>query len=118
MEIKPIRRVSKKETDLTRSEEASYELEAQKLKNLSFKQDMDERKVYAKRTFRLIAFWIGGIFALLILNGQKIYLAPDYSFSIQLSENVMLAVIGGTTLNILGVFIFVMKYLFDPKGKE
>ncbi len=73
-------------------------------------QDIDERKIYAKKTFRLVSFWISGVFLLLILCGLKL---PYFVF--ELPESLLLAVIGGTTLNILGVFIFVMKYLFELK---
>ncbi len=87
--------------------EREAELEAQELK-----QNISERKKYASKTFRLICWWLGGVFFLLFLDGFNAYWLP---FTFQLKENVLLAVIGGTTLNVIGIFIFVMKYLFNPK---
>lgn len=101
-------RISETPTGQTKEELAEYEAEEWKVRLAGMRQDIEERKNYAKKVFRLIAFWIAGIFILLLIDGSK-----PYGFG--LSENIMLAVIGGTTLNILGVFIFVMKYLFDPK---
>ena len=99
--------VPKTPTPAYNEELEAYE-KKEKIRGLS--QDIDERKVYAKKTFRLVSFWITGVFLLLILSGLKLQ-----CFDFELPESIILAVIGGTTLNILGVFIFVMKYLFDPR---
>ena len=77
----------------------------------ALRQDMQERKEYAKRIFILMCFWLAGMFALLLLQGS---LSRPQLFN--LSESVLLAVIGGTTLNVLGIFIIVVNYLFPKRG--
>jgi hypothetical protein len=74
--------------------------------------DIQQRKEYASKTFRLVCWWLGGLFLLLFLNGFK------FSWLMfQLSDTILLAIISGTTVNILGIYIVVINYLF-PKRKE
>jgi hypothetical protein len=70
-------------------------------------QDIEERKKYAHRIFVLICFWIGAVFLLLIAVGV------GYHFA--LSNSVLLAVIGSTTVNVLGIFYIVTHYLFPKR---
>lgn len=74
----------------------------------SFAQDTGERKKYAKRIFGLTCAWVVGIYALLLLQGFR-------PFGFKLSDNVILAAIGSTTANIIGVFLIVTRYFFPRK---
>ena len=89
-------------------EDIEREVELERLENL--KQDRKERKVYANKAFRLICWYLGIVTALLIAAGVEVI--PFY-----LSEAVELALLTTTTANVLTIFYFVMKYLFNPKGK-
>jgi len=82
------------------------------LENQQLKQDNDNRKLYAKRLYSLLCFWLGGLFLVLFLQG----FSRERWFS--LTENVLLAVIGGTTLNVLGLFTIVVRYLFPSREKK
>lgn len=108
---------------------AELAIEKTALENLSFSSDIAARKVYAERLFRAIAFWILGIFILLLLQGfcdghqntldltvrgNRLVLRPQF----HLAETVLLAVIGGTTVNIIGLFYVVTNYLFPTKKKD
>lgn len=66
------------------------------------------RKVYARRVFILCCGWVCAIFALLLFCGFGSY---KY-FRFHLSDAVVLAAIGSTTANIIGVFIIVIRFLF------
>jgi hypothetical protein len=70
-------------------------------------QDIQERKKYAHRIFCLICSWIGAVFLLIVACGI------GYRFS--LPSSVLLAVIGSTTLNVLGIFYIVTHYLFPKR---
>jgi hypothetical protein len=72
----------------------------------SLSQDIDERKIYAHRIFCLICCWLMGCFLLLIVEG----LAHWTQFS--LPEGVLMAIIGSTTVDVLGIFYIVTHYLF------
>ena len=78
------------------------------LVNLQLEQDLTERKKYAGRIFWLVVGWIVAIFAVVVLQG----FSAKTEFSI--SDSVLMTLIGGTTINILGIFIVVANYLF-PK---
>ena len=92
----------------------ALELANQKLKlqNDQLEQDNANRKLYAKRLFVLIICWFFGLFALLFCQG---FAMKKWFF---LPENVLLAAIGGSTLNVLGVFAIVVRYLFPPAEKK
>ncbi len=89
--------VDEKPSTLTGEELLNYK---QQLEVEGIAQDIQERKKYAKWTFILIASWIAAIFCLMLIDGFKLC-------NFGLSENIILAAIGGTTINILAIFIFV-----------
>ena len=76
----------------------------------SFRQDTTERKKYAGRIFWVCAGWVMSIFAILILNGFGSVIG------FRLSDSVLLAAIGSTTANILGIFYIVARYLFPKRN--
>lgn len=73
------------------------------------KQDIGERKKYAHRIFVLICFWLFAVLLLLIAEGLS---GIDHFV---LPEGVILAIIGSTTLNVLGIFYIVTHYLFPKR---
>lgn len=73
------------------------------------RQDIGERKKYAHRIFVLICFWLAAVFLLLVADGLSnidLFVLP---------EGVILAIIGSTTLNVLGIFYIVTHYLFPKR---
>jgi len=63
------------------------------------------RTKYADKIYRLVVRWLICIGILLVLQGFHI-------FSFSLPEKVLLALIGGTTLNVIGIFTIVANFLF------
>ena len=98
--------VSDEPDDCTTLEQ--FELLQKKAELDSFKLDTASRKEYAKKIFVLTCLWVGGIYLLLIFQG--------FSYrNFRLSDSVMLAAIGSTTANIIGVFLIVTRYFFPKK---
>jgi hypothetical protein len=97
----------------TKKEEEDLDKQARRAQIISIKQDIEERKKYAGRIFCLLSLWLIGLFVLLLLQG---FLSPLHYFF--LSEAVLLATIGGTTLNVIGIFIVVARYLFPRRPEE
>lgn len=91
--------------------EEGYEQSLQRLKLRSFAQDIGARRSYAQKIFILIVSWLWGILILLILQG---FGSEHHIF--KLSDSVMLAIVGGTTINILGLFVIVVNYLFEKRN--
>lgn len=75
-------------------------------------QIITARKTYADRVFVLVRNWLIGIG--LILLAQGIGTLGPIKFS--LSDNVLMALIGGTTLNVIGIFTIVANFLFPKNG--
>jgi hypothetical protein len=96
---------------------ASVELERLQLENAklgaevaTLQQDREERKKYAHRVFCLMAAWLAAMIALVALAGFK---TSWYSFN--LSDAVILAMIGSTTASVVGIFLIVATYLFPKR---
>ena len=96
------------------AKEESEDLDAQRRKAelTGLKQDIDERKRYALLFFCRACGWMVIIVALLFLQGSR-YSIEGMRF--KLSDPVMLAVIGSTTVNILGILYVVANYLFPKR---
>jgi hypothetical protein len=82
--------------------------ERRKLENAGLAQDITARRKYAFRVFLLVIGWIIGIYLLLVFQG--------FGFrSFHLSDNILLAAIGSTTANIIGILLIIVKYLFSGR---
>jgi hypothetical protein len=71
-------------------------------------QDIKERKKYAHRSFCLVAIWLVSIGVMIIFQGFKIK-------GFNLEPEVLMALIGGTTTGIVGIFLIVSRYLFPRR---
>jgi hypothetical protein len=97
----------------TREEEEDLDAQERRVRLAGVWQDINERRRYAGRIFWLVVFWLGGALGLLILQGA---LSPWHIFN--LDRAVLLAVVGGTTVNVIGIFIVVARYLFPRRPDE
>lgn len=76
----------------------------------SIKQDREERKVYASKTFDFLCVYMMCVGLLLFMSGSK-------TSSLQLSDSVLIVILGTTTTNVLGIFYFVANYLFPKRHR-
>jgi hypothetical protein len=97
----------------TRQEEEDLDKEHTRAILRGLKQDIDERKKYARCFFVLACFWLAAITVLLVLQGFGSFWFGLMPF--KLSESVLLAVIGSTTVNVLGILYVVANYLFPKR---
>jgi flagellar biosynthesis/type III secretory pathway protein FliH len=77
------------------------------LKNKNFEQDIEVRRDYAEKIYKLAVFWLGAVILILLLNGTQLE-AP-------LSDGVLLALIGSTTVNVLGLLYIIVNYLYPKR---
>jgi len=94
----------------TKAEAEDLENQHKKAQLEGVKQDTEERKKYAFWFFVLACVWITIVTVLLLLQGFGLR-----SWEFKLSDPVMLAVIGSTTVNILGILYVVANYLFPKR---
>ena len=73
------------------------------------RQDRAERKIYASKLFWLVACWMLAVFSILLLQGFKVF---------QLENTVLVALLSTTSVNMIGLFVIVTKYLFSEKRIE
>jgi hypothetical protein len=78
------------------------------------KQDIQERKKYAQLFFYLSCAWLVAIVVILILQGFGSFWKTPF----KLSDSIVLAMIGSTTANVLGILYIVAKYLFPNRGSD
>jgi hypothetical protein len=125
--------------DLSEAEKAKRNLEARienaRLKRmdediLDLQQDRNERQKYADSIFKLVRIWLVGVSLLVVLSGlsstqinfdnsdipviHRVYFRPQF----QISDKILLAIIGGTSVNIIGLFVIVTNYLFNSPNKK
>jgi hypothetical protein len=104
--VKPSRRVRR----LTELEEDIYRVHTE-----GVAQDIRERKTYAKRIFLITVSWLIGLAVVVALDGWR-------SFTrFQVSERIILALITSATIEVIGLFVIVTRYLFpstNPRAKR
>ena len=96
------------EGDIT-LEQKRVELKKQKEVLEGSKQDREERKKFANKLFWFLVSFIACVFILLFLCSNKYW-------KFVLSDTVLVALLTTTTANIIGIFIFVVKYLFYKRS--
>ncbi len=89
-------------------DESDYLREQRGLALEDLRTQIKQRKVYAFSVFVLLCVWLVAMFGILLIQGLKWH-------EFYLSDNVLLALIGGTTANVFGLFLVVMNYLFPKK---
>lgn len=82
------------------------EIELLQLEGEARRQDIEERKTYATRVYWMLSAWLFALLGILLLSGFAGFTTFD------LSDSVLIALVSGTTVNVIGVFVVVMRYLF------
>jgi hypothetical protein len=90
---------------LTRVESLEHELTAER-------QLLGLRKGYATALFILMSVWLIFIGMVLVSSGTGIWCGRQF----HLSDAVVVALITTTTINVLGLFYIVAKWLFPNRG--
>lgn len=88
------------------------ELDTLKAKLDTLTQDNINRNLFAKRIYRIVLIWLGVI---AVVTGNLI--VRSWVNNEVFPENFSLALIGGTTVTVLGLMVIVLNYLF-PKGQD
>ena len=97
--------------------EQDLQKEKLRLENESTSQNIKERKKYAKKSFKLVSRWVYGVFGMLLLQGflSEKLMIYNTQFQFKLPDSVLIAVVGGTTASVIGIFLVVANYLFPKK---
>ena len=69
-------------------------------------QDNKERKDYSLLIFIMVTIWLLSILSIFVLIGRRV---------LCYSDNVIIAFLTTTTINVTGLFLVVAKYLFPAK---
>ena len=109
-----------------REEIGLLEIEERRLRNLSLSQDIKARQTYASSIFSLICWWLVAILLVLVLNGFLSKSETKLQVSLfrlhwesvahfELPTAVLVALIGGTTATVIGLFAIVANYFFPKR---
>ena len=77
---------------------------------LDFSRKSEMRVAYANKIFSLVCIYLCVVGVMLWQGGMELS-------GFQLSDNVLIALLTTTTANVIGLFTFVVKYLF-PNDKK
>jgi len=94
------------EEDL-KSKQLDNQLKSEKL--LGVTQDRKERKKFANKLYWFLVGFMVCVFFLLFLSGHK-------CIKFTLDNSVLIALITTTSANVIGIFIYVVKYLFHKRS--
>jgi|GEM_PF-3819079 hypothetical protein len=85
--------------------------EEKKARIESFRQNTEERKVYARESFNLMSIYLGVVAIFLFLVGLE-------CFPFHFSDTVIITLLTTTTTTVIGIFLLVMQYLFRKGGRS
>lgn len=88
------------------SEELNEQVKGKKLENERFFSDTKDRRWLAKWVSCAVSFWLGFVIFILISN-ELLYIC--------LSDGVLIALLGTTTFNVLGLMYIVLRGHFSKK---
>ena len=74
-------------------------------------QDREQRKTYATYVFYFLVGYMLFVFSILFFCGLN-------AWGFGLSDSVLIAIVTTTTANVIGIFAFVMMYLFNTGTKK
>lgn len=98
------------EEDISKAEaqEQTFEEKQQEAELQRYQDDSRHRKNLVKWATILINIWLGCVIAILIATGMPL---------LELSDTVMVTLLGTTTVNVLGLMIIVLNDIFKGRGK-
>ncbi len=76
------------------------------------KQDILQRRTFAPKLYVLTCVWLVLVLGIVVLQG---FSEGRFHF-FRLSDGVLIALLGTTTINVVGLFYVVAKYLFPEKS--
>jgi hypothetical protein len=91
---------------LAAAQKKEVEVVHSQLENVDFAKNIQAREKLAGRLFWLTLSWVAAIFAVILLQGFCPYF--------DLHDSVLIAFIGGTTANVIGLLAVVVRYFFCP----
>lgn len=87
-----------------------YEKSIDELTILSLKNDIELRKIFARRLFASTWIWLFIVLIMIVCAGMG---------KLHLSDKVLIALLGAGSVNVISMLIIVCKYLFHhPDAKE
>ncbi len=101
------------ETQTLERDQLRVDIEKLRAELDSFKQDIRQRKTFAPKLYALTCLWLVLVIAIVLLQG---FSDGRYHF-FHLADGVLIALLGTTTVNVVGLFYVVAKYLFPDKSR-
>jgi hypothetical protein len=92
------------DTETQASENSTYKDKYDAITLLNFTQNVEARKRYSNRIFITTSGWLISVVCILIAVGLG---------WLKLSDSILIALLGTTTINVLGFFVIVIQYLFN-----
>ena len=92
---------------LVEKEVVQLEERRQEAEIASLEQDTAARKTYANRIYCLAVFWLLGVLAILLIQGFGLWGTWK-----PLPDNVLIALVAGSTTGVLGILASVIAYIF------
>lgn len=87
-----------------------YQINALEQQLQENKDNHNLRTKYANKIFWLVCIWLGCVIIAVLLVGFELY-------GFKLSDKVLMTFIATTTLNVLGLFAIVAKWMFQQNNK-
>ena len=81
-------------------------------------QNREQRKEFATKTYNLTVGWLVALVIILLFQGWSPYEPCTQCLKFNLSDNVLIALITGASINIIGLLAIVIRHLFPPNGKN
>ncbi len=100
------------ETETLEREQLRIELEKLRVELDSVRQDIRQRKAFAPKLYVLTCIWLILVIGIVLLQG----FSEGHYHLFRLSEGVLIALLGTTTVNVVGLFYVVAKYLFPENS--
>lgn len=102
------------ETQTLKKEQLRVELEKLRAELDSFTQDIRQRRSFAPKLYVLTCCWLASVLVILLTQG----VSEGGLHFFHLNDGVLVALLGTTTVNVVGLFYVVAKYLFPEKGNR
>lgn len=102
--------------ETAQKEETDYEKAKKDLQLEDQRHYVDARKKYSRWIFGLVVFWLIGLLTIIVASGYANTTLPvGDGVGPKISDNVLIALITGTSANIIGLLTIVILYLFPKR---
>jgi len=95
---------------------SEFSKKKQEIQIKSLKHRLESQIIYGPRIYWLVVIWLLFVGVVIVTEGSQLSISHYFGWEFDLSDTVMVAILGTTTASIIGMFVIILRFIFERDG--